>query len=286
MKGHFTTHEVAKILDLPESRIRACVRAGFLSPIRGPGRRHQFTFQDLLLLKTTKGLLDARVPLKQIRRILHSLKRQLPEDQQLSRLTIFADGRRVVVWDGTARWQPDSGQFLFNFDAREIVESAPSPASAPESAPSALTAEQWFDLASELEKHSPAEARRAYHQALELDPGLAAAHINLGRLYHQSKQVEQAEAHYRAAIRHADDPIAHFNLAVLLEDTERPEEAIRAYRQALALDPDFADAHYNVALLFEARGQRSEAITHFRAARKLYGGRGTHASADLENPLQ
>ncbi len=68
--------------------------------------------------------------------------------------------------------------------------------------------------------------------------------------------------------------------------TERPEEAIPAYRQALALDPDFADAHYNVALLFEARGRRSEAITHFRAARKLYGGRGTHASADLENPLQ
>ena len=272
MTGHFTTREVAKILDLPESRVRSCVRAGFLSPIRSPGRQHQFTFQDLLLLKTTKGLLDARVPLKRIRRILHSLKRQLPHDQQLSSLTIYADGHRVVVWDGTARWQPDSGQFLFNFEAQAVAEQVDLPMAVPEPAPSALTAEQWFDLASELEKHSPEEARRAYHQALELDPSLAAAHINLGRLYHEAKQLGPAEAHYRAAIRHApDDALAHFNLGVLLEESKRPEESISAYRQALAHDPNFADAHYNLALLFEARGRRSDAITHFRAARKLYG---------------
>jgi len=270
MKGHFTTREVAKILDLPESRIRGCVRAGFLSPIRGPGRQRRFTFQDLLLLKTAKGLLDARVPLARIRRILNSLKRQLPPDQQLSSLTIYADGRRVVAWDGTARWQPDSGQFLFNFEAQAVAEQVDLPMPAVE--PASLTAEQWFDLASELEKNSPEEARRAYHLALELDPTMTAAHINLGRLYHQAGQLERAEAHYRAAIRHApDDPLAHFNLGVLLEDSNRPEEAIHAYRQALARDPDFADTHYNLALLFEARGQRSEAISHFRAARKLYG---------------
>ncbi len=273
MKGRFTTREVGKILDLPESRIRACVRAGFLSPIRGPGRQLQFAFQDLLLLKTTKGLLDARVPLKRIRRILHSLRRQLPKEQQVSSLTIYADGRRVVVWDGTARWQPDSGQFLFNFEAQAIADQVGRPeAATPEPPPSALTAEQWFDVASELENTSPEEARRAYHQALELDPTLAAAHINLGRLYHQAKQLGPAEAHYRAAIRHApDDALARFNLGVLLEENERHEEAILAYRQALDREPDFADAHYNLALRFEAQGRRSEAITHFRAARRLYG---------------
>jgi tetratricopeptide (TPR) repeat protein len=269
---HFTTREVAKILDLPEERIRSCIRAGLLRPNRGPGRQFQFTFQDLLFLKTTKGLLDSRVPVKRIRRLLGSLKRQLPDDQQLSSLTIYADGSRVVAWDGNARWQPDSGQFLFNFEVQAVAEQVALPVSPPEPSAPALTAEQWFSLASELEATSREEARRAYHQALELDPTLADAHVNLGRLYHEVKEPAKAEAHYRAAIERApDDPIAHFNLGVLLEDRKRSDEAIRAYRQAIARDPDFADAHYNVGLLFEALGERSEAIHHLRLARKLYG---------------
>ena len=269
---HFTTREVAKILDLPERRIRACVSARFLSPIRGPGRQFQFTFQDLLLLKTTKGLLDCRVPLKRIRRMLGSLRRQLPDDQHLSRLTIYADGRRVIAWDGYARWQPDSGQFLFNFDVHAVAEQLALPVPAPEPSGPALTAEQWFNLAAELEATSKEEARRAYHQALELDPTLSDAHVNLGRLYHEAKEPVKAEAHYRAAIAHAPvDPIPHFNLAVLLEDLERSDEAVQAYREAIVRDPDFAAAHYNLGLLFETLGKRSEAITHLGTARKLYG---------------
>ena len=272
MKGHFTTREVAKILDLPEARIRSCLRAGLISPARGPGRQLHFTFQDLLLLKTTKGLLGSRVPMKRIRRIVQSLRRQLPEDQALSSVTIYADGRRVVVWDGRARWQPDSGQFLFNFGAQAIAAELSLPVPKPEVPPSPLSAEEWFDLGSELEKDSPEEGKQAYHLALESDPSMAAAHINVGRLYHQSKQLGAAEAHYRAAVQLTpDDALAHFNLGVLLDESNRREEAILAYRRALGCAPDFADAHYNLALLFEAKGRRSDAIDHFRAARRLYG---------------
>src|SRR5437867_1083716 len=117
---HFEIREAARILDLPEERIRSCVRAGFLTPGRGPGRKYQFTFQDLLLLKTTKGLIDSGVPARRVARLLSSLRSQLSEDMHLSGLTIYADGRRVVVGDGTARWEPDSGQFLFNFDVASV----------------------------------------------------------------------------------------------------------------------------------------------------------------------
>ncbi len=273
----FTTREVAKILEVPEARIRACSRAGFLSPGgRGRGRRPRWSFEDLLLLKTTTGLLEARVPMQRIRRMLASLRRQLPADRQLSSLTIYADGRRVVAWDGTARWQPDSGQFLFNFDVLPLAEKIRRPArpvadSAPPPTP-ALTAEQWFNLGCELETTSHEEARRAYHQALELEPGLADANINLGRLYHEAKEAARAEAHYRAAARQAPrDPVAHFNLAVLLEERGRPAEAVHFYREALERDPGFADAHYNLGLLLDGLGRRAEAMTHLRAARKLYG---------------
>ena len=207
---HFTTRDATKILDLPEQQIRSCVRAGFLSPIRGPGRRFQFTFQDLLLLKTTKGLLDSRVPLKRIRRMLASLKRQLPDDQHLTSLTIYADGSRIVAWDGAARWQPDSGQFLFNFEVQAVAKQVALPLP-PATAPTpALTAKEWFHLAAELEGSSPEEAQGAYHQALELDPTLSDAHVNLGCLYQAAKKPVQAEAHYRAAIEHA--PGAKYNV--------------------------------------------------------------------------
>lgn len=270
---HFTTRDVAKVLEIPEQRVRTCVRAGLVSPQRGPGRRLRFDFQDLLLLRTTKDLLDARVPLKRIRRMLASLRRQLPDDQQLSTITIYADGRRVVAWDGTARWQPDSGQFLFNFDVQDVADRLP--ASVPPrgaGAPPTLSAEDWSHLASALEGTSPEEARLAYQQVLDLDPGRAEAHINLGRLYHQAREHTRAEAHYRtAAALEPHDPIPHFNLGVLMDDLGRGSAAVASYRRAIDLDPDFADAHYNLGLVYEAIGKRAEAITHLRRARALYG---------------
>lgn len=273
----FSTREVAKIAVLPEARIRSCVRAGLLAPRRGRQGQLEWSFQDLLLLKTTKGLLDARIPMGRIRRMMASLKRQLPDEQTLSSLTIYADGRRVVAWDGTARWQPDSGQFLFNFDVQTVAAKVNLPERLPRPASDTIreptrTAEQWFDLGCELDASSPEEARQAYQQALELDPLLADAHVNLGRLYHAANQPAQAEAHYRAAAQQMpDDPIAHFNLAVLLEERGRADEAIQAYQCALQADPSFADAHYNLGLLFDALGKRALAITHLRTARKLYG---------------
>jgi len=206
-----------------------------------------------------------------------SLRRQLPDDRTLSSLTIYADGRRVVAWDGTARWQPDSGQFLFNFDVQAVAsginqpQRLPAPALETPGQPT-RTAEQWFNLGCELDAASPEEARHAYHQALELDPAMADAHVNLGRLYHEARQPAQAEAHYRAAAQQtSDDPVVHFNLAVLLEELGRTDEAIQAYRRALEADGDFADAHYNLGLLFDALGKRALAMTHLRTARKLYG---------------
>jgi tetratricopeptide (TPR) repeat protein len=274
---HFTTREVAKIALLPDARIRSCVRAGVLAPHRDRHGRLEWTFQDLLLLKTTKGLLDARVPLARIKRMVGSLRRQLPDDQTLSSVTIYADGQRVVAWDGAARWQPDSGQFLFNFDVQAVVSKAklPEPSPAPKrdgAAPSTRTAEQWFNLGCELDATSPEEARHAYHQALELDPGLADAHVNLGRLYHEAAQLDRAESHYRAALRRdSGDHLAHFNLGLVLEEQGHADEAIDAYRAALRASSDFADAHYNLGLLFDSLGKRSQAMTHLKTARKLYG---------------
>jgi tetratricopeptide (TPR) repeat protein len=263
----FTTGEVENILHLPGSRIRSFVRAGFLKPVRGKKQSLQFTFQDVLFLKTAKSLLEAHVPSKKIVRMLSSLKRQLPGDQHLSSLKIYADGRRVIAWDGKARWQPESGQFLFNFDARAVVQQL-RPA---QSEAHKLTAEHWFNVALELEASSIHEAQRAYHLAIQLEPRMSDAHLNIGRLYHEQRDFQKAAAHYRATAASApDDAAPHFNLGVLLEDANQPQAATRAYQRALKLDPGFADAHYNLGLICEAHGKKADALLHFRAARKIY----------------
>ena len=275
----FSLREAAHILEVPEARLRALARAGFLAPQRGPIGPLSFGFRDLILLRTTKGLLESGVPMRRIRRIWASLREQLAADLPLTSITIQADGEEVVASDGGARWQPDSGQFLLDFEAGEIVERAgeesaplPGPMLAVAGEEAEYTAQEWYEAGCDLEADSPEQARSAYEKALDLDPGIAGAHVNLGRLLHRAGEPGRAEPHYREAVRlDPGDPTPHFNLGVLFEELRRREEAILAYRQAILRDPDFADAHCNLGLLLESLGRRQEAMRHLMAAQQLNG---------------
>ena len=265
MSTHYTTSEVGRILHLSGAALRTCFRAAGVPP-----RRPQCTFQDLLLLKTTKNLLQAKIPVARIRRILQSLKRQLPADQQLWNVTIYADGRRVVVWDGTAHWQPDSGQFLFNFEPRAVVKELALKSRPEKVRQKRRTAQQWIEIAAELESQSPEEACHAYREALALEPSRTDAHVNLGRLYSESQHWEQAEACYRTALSHAPDDIpARFNLAQLFYSRGQYAEAMAAYQAVLSRDAGCYEAHYNLALLYELNHRKADAIRHFSAAQQL-----------------
>jgi len=275
-QAHFDTAQAARIVGVPPTRLRQCVRAGVLTPSRDGRGRLRFGFVDLVLLRTMRGLLERGVPLGQVARVLRSLRRQIG-GRALTQLNVYADGRRVVAWDGESRWQPESGQFLFNFDARKVVQRAGKIANlpVPEPPPSLpkLSADEWCDLAMELENGSPLEARAAYHHALDLDPGHVSARINLGRMLHADGQLAGAESHYREAIRH--DPtsaLAWFDLGVVLEDTARADEAVRCYEEAVREDPDLADAHYNLGLLYERGGRHQDALRHFTIFRRLSPG--------------
>ena len=308
----FSLREAARILEVPEARLAGLARAGLLTPQRGPIGPLSFGFQDLLLLRTTKGLLESGVPMRQIRRIWASLREQLSDELPLTSISIHTDGEEVVASDGDTRWRPDSGQMLLDFEASEIAEraevaaGAPSvrlvpPASVPprlevvapaagrsglalefggdDAAPLAVPSEDsgadatdWYHTGCELEAESPLRALEAYEHALDLDPDLSEAHVNLGRLLHLAGERGRAEPHYREAVRlDPDDPTPHFNLGVLLEELRRPDEAVHAYRQAILRDPDFADAHCNLGLLLESLGRRQEAMRHLMAARTLNG---------------
>ena len=58
----YTTREVARLLEMPEQEVRAYARAGLIEPERGPRGTYQYTFRDLVLLRTARSLGAADVP--------------------------------------------------------------------------------------------------------------------------------------------------------------------------------------------------------------------------------
>ncbi len=278
MKG-YSTGEVARLLGKSPSQVRSYVRAGFLSPERGPGGRLTFSFQDLVFLRTASGLLEARVPRQRIRKALRRLAEQLPEGRPLAGVRIAMEGSRIIVTDGNRRWQPESGQILFDFEVGDLArKAAPVARRAFREAREAqddgssreFSADEWYEWACELEPTSPDEAIAAYRRALALEPAHADAHVNLGRLLHEAGDAAAAEPHYAAALAaRPEDGTAAFNLGVALEDMKRLPEALLAYQKAVKVDPDNADAHFNAASLAEKLGRPAEALRHLRTYRKL-----------------
>ncbi len=275
----YSTKDVAALLGLSAGQVRSYVRSGFLAPQQGPRGEYYFSFQDLVLLRTAKGLLAARVPQRRIRLALQNLREQLPEGRSLTGVRISAQGHHVVVRDGRDLWNPESGQALFDFELAELAREAstlplrtPAARTVPTREPE--TAEAWFERGSDLEyDDAPDEAMTAYRRALELDASLPDAHLNLGRLLHERGETAQAERHYRQALAiRPGDATAAFNLGVALQDVGRLRDAARAYETALGSEPGYADAHYNLAGVYEKLGEKEAAFRHLSAYRRLVQG--------------
>jgi tetratricopeptide (TPR) repeat protein len=224
----------------------------------------------LIVLRTAHALATANVPPKRIARSVKALRSHLPESMPLSGLSITAVADRVVVKEGSSRWQAESGQYLLAFEgdpadgSLSVIE--PTQAEPPDSA------ETWFEEAVALEDEDAEAAIQAYQRAVVADPGLLDAHINLGWLLHEAGRLSEAERAYRAAIEACgSDPALMYNFGVLLHDMNREQEAIEAYESALHGNPGLADCHYNLALLYEDLKQPKAAIRHMAQYRRLIG---------------
>lgn len=270
----YTTREVADLAGLPESRVRGWTRAGLLNPIRGRNGRYHYSFQDLALLRTAAKLLDSGLTANRVGRALRRIRQQIPDGRPLSAVRIFVAGKKVVVKDRLASWEPESRQGMLDFDVQEISGNVAPGLADPAAAVSAeqsATADDLYEAGIDLELAGREdEARRAYHAALKKDPALAGARINLGRLLHADKQLKEAEQHYRAVLaQDPANPLASFNLGVALEDRGDTDAAIAAYRRTLDIDEDYADAHFNLSRLLEARGDEWGALRHLSRFKRL-----------------
>jgi tetratricopeptide (TPR) repeat protein len=135
------------------------------------------------------------------------------------------------------------------------------------------TADQYFAAASILDNGNPDnfdEASHAYRRALEIDPYLVPALINLANIHYSRDEIAEAQALYERAIAlDAEVFEAHFNLGNILHDLGRYREAQARYREALKLNPTYADAHFYLAVTLEKNGQSHDARAHWKAYQQL-----------------
>jgi len=135
------------------------------------------------------------------------------------------------------------------------------------------SAEQEFALASSLDDGDPAhfeEALDAYRRALEIDPYLVPALINLANIHYSRNELAEAQALYeRAIVLEPEVFESHFNLGNIFHDLGRYAEAQECYRDALRLNPTYPDAHFYLAVSLEKSGLSQEARLHWRAYQEL-----------------
>ena len=264
----YDVREVATTLRMSSRAVYGLVRSGFVTPARDPRRRLQFSFQDILLLKTASRLIAASIPRRKETRAVAALRRRLPAELPLAGLRISAVGDRIAVQSIGRTWDAETGQGMFAFDVLagdggiRLIEPSEPVKAEPD-------VDDWFARALSLENSDPVAAREQYLHIIAADDQHVESYINCGRLLHLAREWAAAELVYRNGIAACGTcATLFFNLAVLLEDRDRFDEAIAAYQQALQCEPDHRDSHHNLARLFEASGRVQHAIRHFNHYRR------------------
>jgi tetratricopeptide (TPR) repeat protein len=233
---------------LREDHIRYLVKCGIVRPVLRTNADTFFAFSDVASIRqANEGLSDGASFRSVVRALLASREGQLTLDFRLD-----AAPAKIIALKPRA---------------------APSGRPRPEEGRDTELAEEYFRVASRLDDGD--EARReaaaaAYRKALEFDPYLVAALINLANIHYSCDELVEAQALYERAIGLESDFFeAHFNLGNIYHDLGRFPEAQACYVEALRLNPTYPDAHFYLAVTCEKMGLASEARPHWRAYQQL-----------------
>ncbi len=107
-------------------------------------------------------------------------------------------------------------------------------------------------------------AKEQYYQALKIRPDFVQAHNNLGNILEREGKLEQAIAELNLALKLKPDYAeAYNNLGIVLASQGKIKEAVDSYNKALQLKPDYADPHNNLGNVFAEQGRNQEAVEQY-----------------------
>ncbi|MSO62489.1 MAG: tetratricopeptide repeat protein, partial [Acidobacteria bacterium] len=245
--------------------LRYLEKCGLIKPAFKNNTDTFFGFSDLTILRQLAGELQQGAAFRAALRTLQALRiGQLAFDFRLDAQPARIIDLKSRVGTGTGTSTPGTHPLgtpgtLSTLGTNGVRELSP--------------AEQYFLMGSLLDDGAPErveEAVKAYRRALEDDPDLVAAIINLANIRYSRDELAEAQALYERAI--VLDPSyfeAHFNLGNIHHDHARYGDAEASYREALALNNSYADAHFYLAVTLEKMGRSVDARAHWRAYERL-----------------
>lgn len=115
-----------------------------------------------------------------------------------------------------------------------------------------------------------ARAINSFQEAVELNPDLIDAWINLGQL-HAAFGNSIAGRYFDTALEIAPRNVQALHAkAVYLTDQDKLQEAIELYRKINTVDPQYDEAYYNTGLLYMELDSVQQAYQHFDLAIKTF----------------
>jgi tetratricopeptide (TPR) repeat protein len=260
----YSLADLKRLFGLPPALILKLSEAGFIAPPAASskkGGKSSYTFQDLTVLRVAGALKASKMSTPKIVAALAQIRGAIPTGR-LPAIALAASGKDVAVREGAREWEA-SGQYALPLATRPIARPV---VGIKRTVPAAEIAQEHFQRGHLLEDSDVDAARAAYLAALSVQEDHLEARINLGRLLHLDGKLKEAERMYRQA--RTSSAILSFNLATLLEDLGREDEAVMAYRDALVQDPLLCDAHFNLSRLHEKANRPREALRHLLAYKR------------------
>lgn len=249
---HATRDLLVRYRALRDDHIRYMVKCGLIRPVLRTNADTFFAFADMGAIKQANNELERGVSFRSVVRTLTASRHgQLAFDFRLD-----AAPAKIIT---LRRPSVDRAVKLADQSAAPVRDTA--------------LAEDYFRTGSALDDGDEVnleEAAAAYRKALECDPYLVAALINLANIHYSRDELAEAQALYERAIGLESDFFeAHFNLGNIYHDLNRFPEAQACYREALRLNPLYADAHFYLAVTFEKMGLSQDARPHWRSYQQL-----------------
>jgi tetratricopeptide (TPR) repeat protein len=248
---HSTRDLLARYRRLREDHLRYLEKCGVIRPVVRTNADTFFGFADLGIIKQANDELGADTSFRAVaRNLIASRHGQMVFDFRLD-----AAPAKIL----TLRRRPEPPPVRQGTHA--------------EGTPDTALAEEYFRAGSAFDEGDESnleDAAAAYRKALELDPYLVPALINLANVHYSRDEAIEAQALYERAIGLEPEFFeAHFNLGNIYHDLGHFAEAQACYREALRLNPSYADAHFYLAVTFEKLGQSQDARPHWKAYREL-----------------
>jgi tetratricopeptide (TPR) repeat protein len=239
---------LARYGHLREDHVRYLIKCGIVRPAVRTNAELFFPFTDLAALKRANAELGEGAAFRTVvKGLMAAQEGQLALDFRLD-----ASPAKIVAIERRSKDRP-----------------APAAARARDTE----LAEEFFRAASFLDDGDPTkqgEAAAAYRRALELDPYLVPALINLANIHYSRDELIEAQALYERAINLETDFFeAHFNLGNIYHDLGMFADAEHCYSEAIRLNPSYPDAHFYLAVTLEKMGLPRQAHPHWRTYREL-----------------